>query len=244
MVKIWLRLTYLGGGQCLGPLGPRHGGIFLFAPLYASLIPAIHWKKVMWKSREITQICGKTHLLFFPMLFSMKFDKLSVFNRYFAGRLVSIFQVLIVFNFDKLPAYCKKLFLAGKQVSISRNFPFLLFLFFFFVNSEIFGNIPAYYNQRASICWCVILRDILAISLKIVKLPAYYKTLMPVGMQASSLRDFLLSFLFFSFLFFSLFFFNFCQLPSNFPPSATRFPGMRFPNSQLFPGLPLRIIPM
>ena len=85
---------------------------------------------------------------FFPMLFSMKFDKLSAYNRYFAGRLVSIFQVLIAFKFE-LAAYYKKLFLAGKQSLFLRIFPFF---YFFLVNSKKFDNLPTYFNQRSSLC--------------------------------------------------------------------------------------------
>ena len=81
----------------------------------------------------------------------MKFDKLPAYNQYFAERLVSIFHVLFAFSLDKLPAYYKKLFQAGKQVSISRDFPFLFIFFSFLENSMESVKLPAYCNQLSSL---------------------------------------------------------------------------------------------
>ena len=112
------------GCQGPGPLGTRDGGNFSPCPP----LSVYSLKKAPVKIAENHVNLREDSSPFFPILFSMKFDKLSAYNRYFAGRLVSIFQVLIAFKFE-LAAYYKKLFLAGKQYLFLRMFSFLLFLF-------------------------------------------------------------------------------------------------------------------
>ena len=153
--------------------------------------------------------------------------KIAGNQRYFEGRFVSIFPYVgfhaheirqasrlqsifcgkarfhflrtVCFQFGQTSRLLQEAFPSGKASLYFAGFS-LSFIF-------LFWRIPWNpLNFPPVVISCQALRKILAVSFKFVKLPAYYKTLMLLGMQVSSWRDCLPSFVCFAFFSFFPFF--------------------------------------